>query len=461
MSEFLEVNWGEGMFLRPHHFQQASRASRALMNQEIAVARSYGWGVHELSIAESELETETLAIRSCSIRMKDGTWIVAPDNAEFEPRDFKKALDAAKGALDVYIGVPLRMDREPNTLMLYEETAMHARRYKAAVLSNVDENTGDNAQPVEVRKLNAHIIFAGEDMTGFSVMKLLTIERSGFQENKPVISPRYIPPLLEMGAWKPLFETVRDIYHQLFAKNRSLVSQIAGRKISFGSEGVGGPEAMLKLSITNRYVGFLKQVTGTPYLHPFDVFMQLCALAGDLAVFDPSRAMPDLPIYDHDDLWLAYSQLIEILQRLIGLLLPTMFVKRRFEPADRWFEVALEDKWLSQEVQFFVGIESDEGLEDVQRKEGTLCFASPTFIEKVALNRRAPGLKRVFQHRVPLGLPDRPNLFYFRVERSPDFWPDVLNAKILGLSFPPGVQPYFEVDLYILLKPAEEDMPKK
>lgn len=461
MSQYLDVNWAEGMFLRPHHFQQATRAQQALLSGEIAIARSYAWGVFELGLSAADLENNVLAIRSCNIRLKDGTRIIAPHNAEFEPRDFKKALDAAGAALEVFIGIPLRMDREPNTLMLYEEGSLHARRWKASLASNVDENTGDNAQPVEVRKLNVKILFKGDDMTGYDTMKLLIIERSGFDDNKPVVSPRYIPPLLEMGAWPPLFDMVRDLYQQLFAKNRSLISQIAGRKISFGSEGVGGPEAMVKLNITNRYVGYLKQVTGTPHLHPFDVFVQLCALAGDLSVFDPSRAMPDLPLYDHDDLWLAYSQLLEALQRLIALLLPTTFIKRRFEPADRWFEVALEDKWLSPEVLLFVGIESDEPMDAVQKKESTLCFASPDFIEKNILTRRVTGLKRVFQHRVPMGLPDRPNLYYFRLERSPQFWPDVLNSKVLGLSFPPNEQPYFEVYLYVLLKPAEEDMDKK
>ena len=128
MSQYLEVNWGEGMFLRPHHLQHDARARKLLLNEEITVARPYAWGVHQLNVSEAELESEVVAISSCNIRMKDGTRIVAPDNAEFEPRPFKAELDAAGGALDVFIGLPLRMDREPNTHMLYEETVPQERR---------------------------------------------------------------------------------------------------------------------------------------------------------------------------------------------------------------------------------------------------------------------------------------------------------------------------------------------
>jgi type VI secretion system protein ImpJ len=453
MSQYLEINWAEGMFLRPHHLQQASRSHKAIANEEISIARPYAWGVHEIDISEAELESNVISIRSCSIRMKDGTRIVAPDNAEFEPRDFKKALDAANGSLDVFIGLPLRMDREPNTKMLYEDEVMHERRYRASMLDYVDENTGDNSQQIEVRRLNPKILFANEEMAGYEIMKLIKIVRSGFDDNKPVISPEFIPPALDMAAWPPLYDAVRDIYHQLFAKNRSLISQIAGRKIAFGSEGVGGPEAMLKLNITNRYVAFLRQFTGTPRLHPFDVFVELCRFAGDLAIFDSSRMMPDLPLYDHDDLGQSYSQLLAILEKFINNLLPTTFIRRRFEPVGNRLEVALEDTWLIPGVEFYLGIESDHDVEVIDREQSYLKMASPEDLDRL-INRRLPGLMGRRVHRTPIGLPDRQNIHYFRVRREGEYWDNVLKTKILGCY---GLNDTsLELYLYVLLKPAEE-----
>lgn len=453
MSQYLEINWGEGMFLRPHHLQQAWRSSKAIMNEEITVARPYAWGIHELDISEAELESNVFSIRSCNLRMKDGTRIVAPDNAEFEPRDFKKALDAADGSLDVFIGLPLRMDREPNTHMLYEEEVMHARRYRASILEYVDENTGDNEQQIEVRRLSPKILFANEEMAGYEIMKIVQIVRSGFDDNKPVISPEFIPPLLDMAGWPALYDAVRDIYHQLFAKNRSLISQVAGRKIAFGSEGVGGPEAMLKLNITNQYVAFLRQFTGTPRLHPFDVFVELCRFAGDLAIFDATRTMPDLPIYDHDDIGRCYNELLAVLERFINNLLPTTFIRRRFEPVANRLEVGLEDTWLIPGVEFYLGIESEHDIEVIDREQSYLKMASPEDLDRL-INRRLPGLMGRRVHRVPLGLPDRVNIHYFRVRREGEYWDGVLKGKILGCY---GLNDTsLELYLYVLLKPAEE-----
>lgn len=453
MNQYLEVNWSEGMFLRPHHMQQASLYTKNLLSEEMAVARPYAWGLHHLEVSDAELESEILSIRSCNLRLKDGTRIVAPDNAEFEPRDFKAELDAAGGSLDVYVALPLKMDREPNTIMLHEDEPPHARRFQATLANNVDENTGDNEQPVEVRKLSPYILFEGEDLAGFELMKILKISRSGFDDNKPSISTEYVPPLLSMEAWMPLYNEVRDIYNMLFAKNRSLAAQIAGRKIAFGSEGAGGAEAMLKLNITNRYVGFLHQFTGTPRLHPFDVYAELCRFAGDLAIFDRTRQIPDLPLYDHDDIGRCYSELLAILDRFINNLLPTTFVRRRFEPVADRLEVAIDDPWIEPGVDFYLGIESDADIEIIDREHSYLKMATPEDLDRL-VNRRLPGLMGRRVHRVPIGMPDRPNIHYFRIRRDGEYWGGVQDTKILGCY---GLNDKsLELYLYVLLKPEED-----
>lgn len=453
MSEFMEINWGEGMFLRPHHLQQASQFQRAALQREISMARPYCWGIQSIKIASAELESFNFAIRACDIRLKDGSRLIAPHNCELEPRGFKKELDAAGGVLDVYIGLPLLMEREPNTLMLSDETPVYHRRYKAVYKEVADENSGENSQPLEMRRYAPRIFFGGEDMAGFEIMQVARLERSGFEENKPVLSQGFIPPVLVMEAWAPLYDYCKDIYQQLLAKNRSLVSQIAGRKISFGSEGVGGPEVMLKLNITNRYSGHLRQFTSVPYLHPFDVYVELCRLAGDLAIFDDNRGVPELPLYDHDDLGTCYLELLRVLERLINNIIPTTFIRRRFEPVENRREVALEDTWLTPEVEFYLGIESDQDDERIDREVSFLKMGSAEDLSTL-INRRLPGLMLKRVRRTPIGLPDRPSMHYFRVSKDGRFWESILDSKVLSAY---GIaDESLELDLYVLLKPAGE-----
>lgn len=452
MSRFLEVNWSEGLFLRPHHLQQATRHQLGLLHEEISSVRPYAWGIHELEIAEAELENHSLTIRRCNARLKDGTRVVIPDNAEVEPRDFKDALDAADGSIAVYLGLPYLTEREPNTVMAYDESVMQNRRFVVASVEREDENTGSNAQAIEVRKLNPRIIFEGEDMTGYETLKLIQIVRSGIEENKPVISGGYIPALLDMAAWRPLFDEVSDFYQQLLAKNRSLAAQIVGRDVAFGSEGVGGPEAMLKLSITNRYTAFLKQYAATPRLHPFDVYVELCRLAGDLAIFDPERAVADIPLYDHDDVGRCFDALFGILEKLLNNLMPTTFIRRRFDAVENRLEVSLDDDWLHEGVQFYLGIESDAEPEHIDRHQAFLKMASPESLVQIKRNR-LPALMGKRVARVPIGLPDKPNLHYYRIVRHENYWPAVAESKTLSCI---DLQDQnLDLYLYVLLKSSD------
>src|SRR5882672_1327126 len=112
MNKYLEVNWAEGLFLRPHHLQQFNRQNRASLHESFSMARPFPWGFNKLELSEAEVETEVFSIRSCDVRFKDGTHILVPDNAHVEPRSFKRELDAASGSLPAYLGIPHLMERE-------------------------------------------------------------------------------------------------------------------------------------------------------------------------------------------------------------------------------------------------------------------------------------------------------------------------------------------------------------
>ena len=164
--------------------------------------------------------------------------------------------------------------------------------------------------------------------------------------------------------------------------------------------------------------------------------------------------MPDLEIYDHDDIGKCYHELLALLDRFINNLLPTTFIRRRFEPSGNRLEVALEDPWLDPGVQFYLGIESDRDVEDIDREQSFLKMSSAADMDRL-INRRLPGMMGRRVHRPPIGLPDRPDIHYFRIRREGEYWNGVSESKVLscfGLN-----DPALNLYLYVLLKPEEED----
>ena len=93
MSWYTKVAWTEGLFLRPHHFQQNDRYHEHLLESRVRYATPYPWGFTTLEIDRDLAQQSKFALRRASGVMPDGTpfdvpadsplpaSIVVPENA--------------------------------------------------------------------------------------------------------------------------------------------------------------------------------------------------------------------------------------------------------------------------------------------------------------------------------------------------------------------------------------------
>jgi type VI secretion system protein ImpJ len=84
MSWDSKVLWTEGLFLQPHHFQQADRHAEALVAGLAGRIAPYAWGVTSLEIDDEALKIGQFAIRAVSGLTQDGTVFRVPQ-AETHP----------------------------------------------------------------------------------------------------------------------------------------------------------------------------------------------------------------------------------------------------------------------------------------------------------------------------------------------------------------------------------------
>src|SRR5262249_56108442 len=111
-----------------------------------------------------------------------------------------------------------------------------------------DENTGSNDESIQFRRIRARLLLSNQDQTGYEVLPLARIERSAQLEAPPQLDLDYVPPLLVLDAWPPLWQAVQSLYHQIGAKVDQLATQVIDRSISFDSQVPGDPEPPLNLS---------------------------------------------------------------------------------------------------------------------------------------------------------------------------------------------------------------------
>ena len=73
-----KVLWGEGLFLRPHHFQQQDQYHEQRLHASLRAVHPFAWGVQHLDVDSEALATGKLRILQLSLRFPDGELVDAP-----------------------------------------------------------------------------------------------------------------------------------------------------------------------------------------------------------------------------------------------------------------------------------------------------------------------------------------------------------------------------------------------
>lgn len=73
-----KILWGEGLFLRPQHFQLQDTYHEQRLNQTIRSMIPFAYGVQSLRFDETQLSTHVLALESIEMIWQDGEIYAAP-----------------------------------------------------------------------------------------------------------------------------------------------------------------------------------------------------------------------------------------------------------------------------------------------------------------------------------------------------------------------------------------------
>ena len=469
MSFWTEVHWSEGMFLRPHHLQAGQRWMENQVRAGMDAVCPFGWGFVDLKVAPEPLENFTLRLDACTVRMKDGTWVRIPENTEVEPLNFEAAMEAAGGRVDIFFGIPQMQAVRANTVSVEEPFATEGTpRYTAQPITRRDENTGENPQTVYVRRMAGRLFAAGDDMTGYEVIRVGTVARTDRPGAMPELVASGVAPVLTIQADAGLSALVTSLTDQIEAKDEVLAREARESRMLFTDGVAANTEHLLKLHVLNESRSQFKAMLQSPLLHPYDMFVALSRLLGHLSIFHDDLVPEALPTYDHDRPGEVFAWLRSRIEVRLEAMRPLAYVERRFvrKPDTQsrdGLEVELDRRWIDENLELFVAFHSDEmDIQELERHVyGSLNMklASPSRAPRIA-NIAVRGLQLEIKS-VPAGtLPRRQNLHYFKINKTigadrTDYWQECEQERGIRFSIQEGqlaVLDTFAPTLFVVLK---------
>ncbi|MCI0681406.1 MAG: type VI secretion system baseplate subunit TssK [Gemmataceae bacterium] len=415
------VHWGEGVFLKPHHFQMGLRFQDDQMRRQHMWDSPYGWGLQSIDLDREALGDHRVIVHRLSARFPDGTALeVGPDEPLPERNLYE--IFRTRRQVDLFVGVP-ELVLGASWANLANEADSSAR-FRAREMRCLDENTGLNPQTILVRRLNARLLFGDEDRAGYQVLPIARVVKSGGPDATPELDREFIPPLLRCDIWPPLqSDILYAVVERILRKIDDLAQRVKKEGIAFDRVQRDGGRILHQLAKLNEAASVMRVLLHVQGLHPVWAFMELSRLVGQLAIFSAERRTPHgLPRYNHDNLYDCFSGLKACLDLFLNIVEDPKYQSRVFRGKGRRMQVALESTWLEPGWRLFLGVYSaldEKACTEILTRPGQLNMkiGSSDRVDEL-FSEGHSGLRFSRIPRAPQALPVDASMIYFQIQHE-------------------------------------------
>lgn len=422
----------------PHHFQSAELNQQDWLATSGSWLNQYAYGLRTLDLNYAALENFEVRIPRLEARLKDGTLVSVPDNGTLETLDVRAVFEGHQ-QIYVFLRLPNIVPGRPNAQVLNGHRS-EVVRYLTTRETREELNAGSNSREIETQQLNVQLSAQPtlEEPGGFESLPLFRLRRSLQPGAVPELDTQFIPPLLAAHAFPALQQNLLlAICSQL---GSFIKTQAQSLKTLGGWQESTQPQvqrSILQLHTVNSVYPLLVQLFQSRGLHPFKAYTELCRTVGQLSIFRADWEPPTLPGYDHDNLYHVFNTVkleIESIFQSNGV--SSQVLRFPFVRKTNCLEVAIEQEWLEDGHEFFIGIQSDLSDADLERlfeeKHLDWKLGSSHAIDQIYLNGESGlGIRRVERQSL---LPTLKSTTYFRVENSGPYWQQLATSRALAIK---------------------------
>jgi len=220
MKMLSKVVWSDGMYLGPHHFQTQNRYFEDLVQFETSTLWFEGWGFTGYDLDAEALQNGTVSLIHARGVLPDGLPFQMPESDPLPPpRSIAELFPPTSESLTLQLGVPAYHPQQANC-DFSEANGLPGTRYRAAVQTVHDENTGIDEKPVRLGQKNFQILLESEASEGFSSLPVARVMRDG--SGHYVYDQGFVPPCSQISASERLMTMTRGLIDILEDKSTSL-----------------------------------------------------------------------------------------------------------------------------------------------------------------------------------------------------------------------------------------------
>lgn len=438
MTSALRILWGEGMFLRPQHFQQQSIHQEWLVGQLLQLQHIYPFGMKRLIIDEAALAIGSLRLERATAILPDGTFLNIPANDPPPPvRDLNDIPSLGTESI-VYLALPALNGHGGNSLDAGQQ-ATRPTRYTIECMRSPDLYTSGVEAELSVLQHQTILLTERENRDGYFSIPVAKIALS--PSGNWTLDTQFVPPLLDIHASELLTGLLRRLIDMLFVKSQQLTARHRERARNVAEYSTSDISSFWLLHTVNRNFPRLSHLLKSPLTHPEQLYLALAELNGELLTFSSNAALAEIPAYSHDNPAPAFIALEKSIHELLDTVISSRYqVIPLVSTRPSLYIGRVDSEHLLENADLYLSIESQQPtariIESVPLK---LKVGSPEDVEKI-LNSALPGVRLSYASQTPSAIPVRIGNVYFAIEPGSSIYDRMKASRSICLYVPHTMQ---------------------
>jgi type VI secretion system protein ImpJ len=424
MSWDNKVNWWEGMFVGPQHFQQADRYVEKLVRDRAAPLHPFGWGLSKLKFDTELLKEGKLAVVAAQGVLPDGTPFSIPDDADppapFDPESSTEPKVTVCLALPVRMKHAVEADRDDGR----EPAARYA--VKEATVKDTDSRAPTEIA-MNISRQRFQLLAKGRACDSYSCIPIARIGTIG-SKREIILDDNYIPTVVDCQVSVQLDGFLHEIRSRLAERGETLNDLVS----DIGAVRAAGVDKLLQLQLINRYEPIFTHFTEYRSVHPETFYAIAVQLAGELSTFFSKTRRPSaVPAYDHLDLAASFGPLMAVIRRFLAAETEESAIRIELKSLEHGVYVGeINDKTLLKadkaplgNARFILTVRAKTGRTPLRDSFPKLAKVGPYERIRELVTSQLPGIDLFWVSNVPSELTYREGLTYFELDRTSELWP--------------------------------------
>lgn len=436
MNRSAKILWGEGLFLRPQHFQRQDLYHETRLAELSRAVHPYLWGIRSIKVDTDAVAAGVFRVISISGIMPDGESINAPGNDELpDPINLSSIDDIGNGVL-LHVALPYLRDVGPN-FSTQRETSGQTYRYYQHEETAPDLYTSAIESELSTLKKSLRLLSDRDNREQYVSMPIARVRAnsSGGYE----LDTSFVPPILTIRSSASIYLMVRRLMEILQAKAQALYGyhrEPSQHIVEFRS---GDIASFWLLHTVNAACASLQHLFHHPALHPERLFHELLSLAGQLLTFSKAYGLSDLPVYSHANPGPEFNKLDHIIRELIDTVISSRYLSIALTEVKPAFHLGrLDSEKVTNGASYYLSVACDmPPAELVETVPQRVKVGAPDDVDKM-VSSAMPGVRLMSAPQVPASIPVRPGCYYFSIEPHGPLYERMIASSSIMIYVPAG-----------------------